>query len=77
MTESELLELIADQENSGVEFKSDDLRPERLERERDASSEGRTGAVAVFRVVVREHTRECLPIDWAAAQVGLGAGSGR
>jgi ATP-dependent DNA helicase RecG len=33
MTKSELLELIANQENSGVEFKSDDLRPERLARE--------------------------------------------
>ena len=33
MTKSELLELIANQENSGVEFKSDDLRAERLARE--------------------------------------------
>ena len=33
MTRSELLELIANQENSGVEFKSDALRPERLARE--------------------------------------------
>ena len=33
MTKSELLELIANGENSGVEFKSDDLRPERLARE--------------------------------------------
>ena len=33
MTRSELLELIANQENSGVEFKSDDVRPERLAKE--------------------------------------------
>ena len=33
MTKSELLELVANRENSGVEFKSDDLRPERLARE--------------------------------------------
>ena len=33
MTKSELFELIANGENSGVEFKSDDLRPERLARE--------------------------------------------
>jgi len=33
MTKSELLELIANQENSGVEFKRDDLRPEQLARE--------------------------------------------
>ena len=30
MTKSELLELIANGENSGVEFKSDDLRPEQM-----------------------------------------------
>lgn len=33
MTKSDLLELIANQENSGVEFKNDDVRPERLARE--------------------------------------------
>ena len=33
MTKSELLELIANRENSGVEFKSDDLRPEQLAKE--------------------------------------------
>lgn len=33
MTKSELLELIANGENSGVEFKRDDLRPEQLARE--------------------------------------------
>ncbi len=33
MNRSELLELIADGENSGVEFKRDDLRPEQLARE--------------------------------------------
>ncbi len=33
MTKSELLELIANGENSGVEFKSDDLRPEQLAKE--------------------------------------------
>lgn len=33
MTESELLELIAADENSGVEFKRDDVRPEELARE--------------------------------------------
>ena len=33
MKRSELLELIAGGENSGVEFKRDDLRPEQLARE--------------------------------------------
>ena len=33
MTKSELFELIANGENSGVEFKSDDLRPEQLAKE--------------------------------------------
>ena len=33
MTKSELLELIANGENSGVEFKRDDLRPEKLAKE--------------------------------------------
>ena len=33
MTKSELLELIANGENSGVEFKSDGLRPERMAKE--------------------------------------------
>ncbi len=33
MTKLELLELIANHENSGVEFKSDDLRPEQLAKE--------------------------------------------
>ena len=33
MTRSELLELIANGENSGVEFKRDDIRPEQLARE--------------------------------------------
>ena len=33
MTKSELLELIANGENSGVEFKCDDLRPEQLAKE--------------------------------------------
>jgi ATP-dependent DNA helicase RecG len=33
MTKSELLELIANRENSGVEFKRDDLRPEQLAKE--------------------------------------------
>ena len=33
MTKSELFELIANRENSGVEFKSDDLRPEQFAKE--------------------------------------------
>jgi len=33
MTKSELLELIANGENSGVEFKRDNLRPEKLAKE--------------------------------------------
>ena len=33
MTKSELLELIANRENSGVEFKRDDVRPEQLAKE--------------------------------------------
>jgi predicted HTH transcriptional regulator len=33
MTKSELLELIANGENSGVEFKRDDVRPEQLAKE--------------------------------------------
>ena len=33
MKRAELLELIAGGENSGVEFKRDDLRPEQLARE--------------------------------------------
>ncbi len=33
MTKTELLELIANGENSGVEFKRDDIRPEQLARE--------------------------------------------
>ena len=33
MTKSELLELIANRENSGVEFKRDDLRPEQIAKE--------------------------------------------
>lgn len=45
MTKSELLELIANQENSGVEFKSDDLRPERLAREIVAFANFRGGRI--------------------------------
>ena len=33
MTKSELLELIANGESSGVEFKRDELRPEQLAKE--------------------------------------------
>ena len=33
MLKSELLEIIANGENSGVEFKRDDLRPEQLAKE--------------------------------------------
>ena len=33
MLKSELLEIIANSENSGVEFKRDDLRPEQLAKE--------------------------------------------
>ena len=45
MTKSELLELIANRENSGVEFKSDDLRPERLAREVVALANFRGGRI--------------------------------
>jgi len=33
MTKSELLEIIANGENSGVEFKQDNIRPEQLAKE--------------------------------------------
>ena len=33
MLKSELLEIIANRENSGIEFKRDDIRPEQLAKE--------------------------------------------
>lgn len=45
MTKTELLELISNGENSGVEFKSDDLRPERLAREIVALANFRGGRI--------------------------------
>ena len=45
MTKSELLELIANRENSGVEFKSDDLRPEQLAKEVVALANFRGGQI--------------------------------
>ena len=45
MTKSELLELIANRENSGVEFKSDDLRPEQLAKEVVALANFRGGLI--------------------------------
>ncbi len=44
MKRAELLELIAGGENSGVEFKRDDLRPEQLAREVVALANFRGGA---------------------------------
>ena len=45
MTKSELLELIANGENSGVEFKRDDLRPEQLAKEVVALANFRGGRI--------------------------------
>ena len=45
MTKSELLELIANGENSGVEFKSDNLRPEQLAKEVVALANFRGGRI--------------------------------
>lgn len=45
MTKSELLELIANGENSGVEFKRDDLRPEQLAKEIVALANFRGGRI--------------------------------
>ena len=45
MTKSELLELIANGENSGVEFKRDELRPEQLAREVVALANFRGGRI--------------------------------
>ena len=45
MTKSELLELIANGESSGVEFKRDDVRPERLAREIVALANFRGGRI--------------------------------
>ena len=44
MTRSELLELIANGENSGVEFKRDDLRPEQIAKEIVALANSKGGA---------------------------------
>ena len=44
MTKSELLELIANRENSGVEFKRDDVRPEQIAKEIVALANFRAGA---------------------------------
>ena len=40
MLKSDLLQLIANGENSGVEFKRDDLRPEQLAKEWRALTRG-------------------------------------
>ena len=45
MTRTELLELIANDENSGVEFKSDELRPEQIAREGVALANFRGGRI--------------------------------
>ena len=45
MTKTELLELIANGENSGAEFKSDDLRPEQLAKEVVALANFRGGRI--------------------------------
>ena len=45
MTKSELLELIANGENSGVEFKRDDIRPEQLAKEVVALANFRGGKI--------------------------------
>ena len=45
MTKTELMELIANGENSGVEFKRDDVRPEQLAKEIVALANFRGGRV--------------------------------
>ena len=45
MTKSDLLELISNGENSGVEFKSDDLRPEKIAKEVVAMANLRGGRI--------------------------------
>ena len=45
MLKSELLEIIANRENSGVEFKRDDIRPEQLAKEIVAMLNLQGGAV--------------------------------
>ncbi len=45
MTRAELLEIVANGENSGVEFKRDDLRPEQLAKEVVALANFRGGRV--------------------------------
>lgn len=47
MTKAELLELITDGENSGVEFKRDDLRPEMLAKEIVALANFRGGRILI------------------------------
>ena len=45
MLKSDLLQLIANGENSGIEFKRDDLRPEQLAKEIVALANFRGGSV--------------------------------
>ena len=40
---------------------------------RNNSTEDLNAAVGVFHAVLKEHTRDRLPLDWATAQIGLGA----
>lgn len=47
MTKTELMELIANGENSGVEFKRDDVRPEQLAKEIVALANFRGGRVVL------------------------------
>ena len=45
MLKAELLEIIANGENSGVEFKRDDIRPEQLAKEIVAFANGQGGRI--------------------------------
>ena len=48
MLKNELLEIIANGENSGVEFKRDDLRPEQLAKEIVAMVNFQGGTIALY-----------------------------
>lgn len=63
MLKSELLEIIAHGENSGIEFKRDDLRPEQLAKEIVALANLQGGKDAEFQL-----TDDCLRVVIPARQ---------
>ena len=55
MLKTELLEIIANGENSGVEFKRDDIRPEHLAKEIVALVNFQGGRILLGAVFVKQH----------------------